>query len=102
MREQALHPIAVIESQTLQAVPREEGVTIGDILGRLFAHGWFIAACGAACVVLSLLYVKFRPAVYDATSVLRIDPGRADSLAMTDRPATMPAQETERRFTLRS
>ena len=97
MRDQELHPIAVIgkQPQILQAVHREEGVTIGDILGRLFAHRWFIAACGAACVLLSLLYVKFRPAVYEATSVLRIDPGRADSLAITDRPATMSPEPGE-------
>jgi polysaccharide biosynthesis transport protein len=97
MRDQELHPIAVFgkQSQILKTVHREEGVTIGDIVGRLFAHGWFIAACGAACVLLSLLYVKFRPAVYEATSVLRIDPGRADSLAMTDRPATMSGEPGE-------
>ena len=97
MRDQELHSIAVIDkqSQMLQAVQREEGVTIGDILGRLFAHIWFISACGAACVLLSLLYIKFRPATYDATSVLRIDPGRADSLAMTDRPATMSGEPGE-------
>jgi polysaccharide biosynthesis transport protein len=43
------------------------------------------------CVLLSLLYIRFRPAVYEATAVLRIDPGRADSLAMTDRPASTPS-----------
>ena len=97
MRDQELHSIAVIDkqSQMLQAVQREEGVTIGDILGRLFAHIWFISACGAACVLLSLLYIKLRPATYEATSVLRIDPGRADSLAMTDRPATMSGEPGE-------
>ena len=97
MRDQELHPISIIDKQpqTLQAVGTDEGVTVGDILRRLLAHGWFIAACGAVCVLLSLLYVRFRPAVYEATAVLRIDPGRADSLAMTDRPASMPSEPGE-------
>ena len=97
MRDHELYPISLIDRQprTLQAVRTDEGVTVGDILRRLLAHGWFITACGTMCVLLSLLYVKFRPAVYEASSVLRIDPGRADSLAMTDRPATMPAEPGE-------
>ena len=97
MRDQELRPISIIDRQpqALQAVRTDEGVTVGDILRRLLAHGWFIAACGMVCVILSLLYLRFRPAVYEATAVLRIDPGRADSLAMTDRPASMPLDPAE-------
>jgi succinoglycan biosynthesis transport protein ExoP len=97
MRDHELYPISLIDRQprTLQAVRTDEGVTVGDILRRLLTHRWFIAACGTVCVLLSLLYVRFKPAVYEATAVLRIDPGRADSLAMTDRPAAMPSEPGE-------
>ncbi|WP_433966853.1 Wzz/FepE/Etk N-terminal domain-containing protein [Tunturiibacter gelidiferens] len=91
MRDQELQPISIIDRQphTIQTVRPDEGVTLGDILQRLLFHGWFIVACAAACVALSLLYLKLRPPVYEASAVLRIDPGRADALAISDRPATM-------------
>jgi succinoglycan biosynthesis transport protein ExoP len=97
MRDQELYPIPFIERQpqTLQAVRTDEGITVGDILRRLLSHVWFIAACGTACVLLSLLYIRFRPAVYEATAMLRIDPGRAESLAMTDRPVATPSEPGE-------
>lgn len=97
MRDQELQPVSIIDRQpqVLQAVANDEGVTIGDILRRLLVHRWFIAACGATCVLLSLLYLKFRAPVYEASAVLRIDPERADSLAIADHPATMPSEPGE-------
>ena len=97
MRDQELQPISIIDRQphTIQAVRLDEGVTLGDILQRLLFHRWFIAACAVACVALSLLYLKLRPPVYEASAVLRIDPGRAETLAISDRPETAPAEPGE-------
>src|ERR1700740_1536078 len=94
MRDQELQPIPVIDRQpyAIQAARAEEGMTLGDILQSLLRHRWFIAACAAASVALSRLYLKLKPPVYEASAVVRIDPERADTLAISDRPATMPAE----------
>ena len=97
MRDQELQSISIIDRQphTIQPVRSDEGLTLGDILQRLLFHRWFIAACAVACVALSLLYLKLRPPVYEASAVLRIDPGRAETLAISDRPATVPTEPGE-------
>jgi polysaccharide biosynthesis transport protein len=97
MRDQELQSISVIDRQphTLQAARSDEGVTPGDILQRLLFHRWFIAACAVGCVALSLLYLKLRPPVYEASAVLRIDPGRAEALAISDRPEAAPTEPGE-------
>src|SRR5882757_3685359 len=97
MRDQELQSISIIDRQshTIQAGRSDEGVTLGDILQRLLFHRWFIAACAVACIALSLLYLKLRPSVYEASAVLRIDSGRAEALAISDRPATAPTEPGE-------
>ncbi len=97
MRDQEIQSIAVVDRQphTIQAPHADEGVTLGDIFQRLLFHRWFIAACAVGCVALSLLYLKLRPPVYEASAVLRIDPGRAEALAISDRPTTVPTEPGE-------
>jgi succinoglycan biosynthesis transport protein ExoP len=97
MRDQEIQSIAVVDRQphTIQAPHADEGVTLGDIFQRLLFHRWFIAACALGCVALSLLYLKLRPPVYEASAVLRIDPGRAEALAISDRPTTVPTEPGE-------
>jgi polysaccharide biosynthesis transport protein len=97
MRDQEIQAISVIDRQprTTPAAHSDEAVTLGDILQRLLVHRWFIAACAIGCVALSLLYLKLRPPVYEASAVLRIDPGRAEALAISDRPAIVPTEPGE-------
>ena len=97
MRDQELQSISIIDRQphTILAAPSDDGVTLGDILQKLLAHRWFIVVCAVGCVALSLLYLKLRPPVYEASAVLRIDPGRAEALAIADRPATVPTEPGE-------
>jgi len=97
MRDQDLQSISIIERQppTIQSARSDEGITLGDILQRLLFHRWFILACAVACVALSLLYLRLRPPVYEASAVLRIDPGRAESLAISDRPEAAPTEPGE-------
>ncbi len=97
MRDQELQSISTIDRQphTLQAVRSDEGISLGDIIQRLLFHRWFIVACAVACVGLSLLYLKLRPPVYEASAVLRIDPGQAEALAISDRPASAPTEPGE-------
>lgn len=97
MRDQELQSISIIDRQphTIQAERFDEGLTLGDILQRLLFHRWFITGCALACVALSVLYLNLRPPVYEASAVLRIDPGRAETLAISDRPTTAPTEPGE-------
>jgi polysaccharide biosynthesis transport protein len=99
MRDKERQPVfvSVIDRQPpmAQAIPADEGATIGDLLGGVRRHLWFIAVCAAVGVLLSLLYIRLKPPVYEASAELRIDPKRADSLAIADRPAAMPSESGE-------
>ncbi len=62
----------------------DSGLSIGDILGMLWLHKWFIAACVLLCTICSALYITFKTPVYQASATLRIDPARAGSLGLGD------------------
>jgi polysaccharide biosynthesis transport protein len=65
----------------------EHGITVGDVLQRLMAHGWLIAACGLVCLALSWGYVLHQPLSYEASAILRFDPDRAGSLGVGEQGA---------------
>jgi succinoglycan biosynthesis transport protein ExoP len=69
-------------SQPLIAHRAEHGITVGDVLQRLMAHGWLIGACGLICLALSWGYVLHQPPSYEASAILRFDPDRAGSLGV--------------------
>jgi polysaccharide biosynthesis transport protein len=74
-------------SQPLIAHRAEHGITVGDVLQRLLAHGWLIAACGLICLALSWGYVLHKPPTYEASAILRFDPDRAGSLGVGEQGA---------------
>jgi succinoglycan biosynthesis transport protein ExoP len=74
-------------SQPLIAHRAEHGITVGDVLQRLMAHGWLIAACGLICLALSWGYVLHQPPSYEASAILRFDPDRAGSLGVGEQAA---------------
>jgi uncharacterized protein involved in exopolysaccharide biosynthesis len=74
-------------SPPLIAHRAEHGITIGDVLQRVLAHGWLISACGLVCLALSWGYVLHRPPSYEASAILRFDPDRAGSLGVGEQGA---------------
>jgi polysaccharide biosynthesis transport protein len=97
MRDQELQAVSIMERQphSLQAIRAQEGITVGELVRRILAHWWCIAVLGVVGVLLSLVYLKFRPPVYEATAVLRIDPARAETLAIADHTAATPLDPEE-------
>lgn len=97
MRDHELEAVSIAERRPTSLVPirANEGVTVGEIALRLFAHWWFIVAFGICGVALSLIYFKVRPPVYEASAVLRIDPSRAETLAVADGTASTTPSEPE-------
>ncbi len=84
---QFVGPSGVVEEQVSQtAVESEgsEGISIGDILRALLKNIWLILACALICLSVSVAYLTITKPVYEATAVIRIDPGRAGSLGLND------------------
>lgn len=64
--------------------PQETGISVGDVVRMLGAHLWLIVVCAALCVTASAVYVRFQIPIYEASSTIRLDPGRATSLGLGD------------------
>ena len=62
----------------------DAGVSVGDIFRMIRSHVRFILVCTAVALIGSIIYVSLQPPVYEATATVRIDPGRADSLGLSD------------------
>lgn len=58
-------------------------------------HVWFIVSCAVICLVASGILVKLRKPVYEASATLRIDPGRASSLGLSDLVAGIPSDTSD-------
>lgn len=97
MSDEGQYPVSIVgrQMQVTQPAGTDEGLSIGDLLRQVLAHKWLIAGCGVLGALLSSGYARFRPALYEATALVRIDPDRADSLAITDRPSPSPADPSE-------
>lgn len=91
MRDHDVSSVSIVERQpqAFEHVRSGEGVTVVDIITSLLAHRWLIATCGVLGVLLTAAYIGLRPAVYAASALVRIDPARANSLSVTDRPVPM-------------
>jgi succinoglycan biosynthesis transport protein ExoP len=82
-------------SQNLIAPRAEHGITVGDVLQRVLAHRGFILTCAFLCLLLSWLYSVRKPPVFEATSLLRIDPSKPGSLGLTDTPSVSSEPDTD-------
>jgi succinoglycan biosynthesis transport protein ExoP len=80
-------------SQPLIAHRAEHGITIGDVVQRVMAHGWLIGACGLVCLALSWGYVLHQPPSYEASAILRFDPDRAGSLGVGEQGGAQPSAQ---------
>ncbi len=73
----------------------DSGISIGDVLRMLKVRVWFILLFGTLGLVAAAIYVHFQPSVYEASATLRIDPGRAGSLGLSDAAANPNADPND-------
>ena len=73
----------------------DSGVSIGDVLGMLKIRVWFILLFGILGLAAAAIYVHFQPSIYEASATLRIDPGRAGSLGLSDTAANPNADQND-------
>ncbi|WP_433975815.1 GumC family protein [Tunturiibacter lichenicola] len=60
------------------------GVSLPDIFRTLSSNKWLIVTCTVICLLCSFAYITVKKPVYEASATIRIDPGRAGSLGLSD------------------
>ena len=97
MRDHDVPAVSIVERHpdSLHALRVNDETTIAELGRKLLAYWRWLAIFGAAGVLLSLVYLKLRPPVYDASAVIRIDPGQPETLAISDRTSSTPLDPEE-------
>ena len=62
----------------------DAGVSFADILRALSKNKWLILVCALLCACGAGIYLLVAKPVYEAEATIRIDPGRAGSLGLSD------------------
>ena len=66
------------------APPADNGLSLGDLLAIVKRHLIFIVVCALVCLSLGVLYIFLAKPVYEASATVRLDPGRAGSLGVSE------------------
>lgn len=81
-------------SPAVEADP-DPGLSFSDLFRMVGAHKWFILACTLGCLAAAAIYVHYKTPVYEAMATLRIDPGRAGALGLSDLTVTPPGDPSD-------